>query len=363
MPRMEFIPRHEVAKATSVKVTLGSLAAGLVLACLAFAFMGVNPALALWNIFAGSFFSAYGLGETLTKAIPLILAGVGLSVAFTGRLWNIGAEGQLLAGAAAATAVALPLGAALPAFVMIPLGFLAGFAGGAALAVLAAWLKTRFKVNEVISTLMLNYICAELVQHLVYGPWKGRTQSGFPYTDNFSPAAVLPTIGTTRIHYPTLGLALAAAVLAWVLLRKCRFGFEVRAMGGNPAAASYAGMDAARTTVLAMAVSGGLAGLAGVGEVAGIHQHLTTPWAVSSGYGYAAIIVAWVAALNPLFVIPAGLFLGGVLVGGDAIQISMGLPSSAISLFNGIILLSLVAGEFFLRHRLRGPGRQAPSPA
>jgi simple sugar transport system permease protein len=336
-----------------VRTTLGALLAGLGLAALAFLFMGVDPVKALASILAGSFLSPYGLGETVTKAIPLILAGIGLSLAFTGRLWNIGAEGQLLAGATAATAAALLIKDSLPSFLTIPLLFAAGGVGGAALALLAGWLKTRWRVNEVIATLMLNYICAEFVQYLIYGPWKGPTQSGFPYTDNFAASAVLPVLGATRIHWPTLLLALAAAVGAWVLLNRTRFGFELRAMGGNPDAAAYAGMDSSRTTLVVLALSGGLAGLAGVGEVAGIHQHLTYPWAVSSGYGYAAIIVAWVAALNPLLAVPSGLFLGGIMVGGDAIQISMGLPAAAISLFNGLLLLSLMAGEFFLTYRPR----------
>ncbi|MBI5624014.1 MAG: ABC transporter permease [Elusimicrobia bacterium] len=354
---IEFAPRPEPSAADRALVTLGALCSGLALAALAFLLMGAHPGRAMAAVFSGSFMSAYGLGETATKAIPLILSGIGLSLAFRGRLWNIGAEGQLLAGATAATGLALALQDSLPAPLAVPLLFAAGAAGGAALAALAGWLKTRFRVNEVVSTLMLNYICAELVQHLVYGPWKGPSQSGFPYTDNFAAPLVLPVLGATRIHWPTLVLALASAAAAWVLVHRTRFGFELRAMGGNPDAAACAGMNASRTTLLVMAASGGLAGLAGVGEVAGIHRHLTYPWAVSSGYGYAAIIVAWVAGLDPLLAVPAGLFLGGIMVGGDAIQISMGLPAAAISLFNGLLLLCLMAGEFFLRYRPRRRAR------
>ncbi|MCX5795337.1 MAG: ABC transporter permease [Elusimicrobia bacterium] len=354
MPRLGFVPcEHLATPRRAAAVTLAALAAGVLLASVSFAFMGVNPVSALTRIFAGSFGSLYGWGETVTKAIPLALAGTGLCLAFQGRMWNIGAEGQLLCGAVAATGLALAAPDALPAWLMIPLLFLAGFAGGAACGAVPGWLKARFRVNEVISSLMLNYICAELVQYLVYGPWKGRQQFGFPYTNNFSAAATLPVLGATRIHWPTMVLAALLAPAAHWLLTRTKMGFEIRVMGGNPVAARYAGMDPRRTAVLVMALSGGLAGLAGTGEVAGIHHHLTYPWSISSGYGYSAIIVAWVARLDPLLVLPAALFFGGILVGGDAIQTSMHLPGSAINLFNGIILMCLIAGEFFLRYRPR----------
>ncbi|MFA5139101.1 MAG: ABC transporter permease [Elusimicrobiota bacterium] len=347
--------RTDPSRGTAAGVTVSSLLAGILLASLLFAALGVNPAQALARIFSGSFGSVYGLGETVTKAIPLMLIGAGLAVALRGKLWNIGAEGQLLAGAVCATAVALRLKDSLPAPLMIPLLFAAGAAGGALCGALSGWLKTRWNVNEVISTLMLNYILAELVQFLVYGPWKGTTQFGFPYTDNFAVSATLPCLGPTRIHWPTLLAALLACAASAFLLFRTRFGFETRACGGNPEAARYAGLAPDRTAVLLMAFSGALAGMAGVGEVAGIHKHLSYPWAISSGYGYTAILAAWIAAAHPLLVIPSSLLLGGILVGGDAIQTSMGLPGSAISVFNGILLLAMAGGEFFLRYRVSMP--------
>lgn len=325
---------------------------GFMLAGLLFALGGVNPLTAIVRIILGSFGSLYGLKETLTKAIPLILCSTGLILAFRTRFWNIGAEGQLLAGAIGATFIALRSDG-IPGSLVIPLMFLAGAICGAFWAWIPGILRFRLGVNEVISTLMLNYIIAEFVQYLVYGPWKGRQQFGFPYTDNFGPEAVLRAWPGSRIHLATLGLALIGAVLLWVVMHHTTFGFSVRAAGESSGAARYAGIHAGRVTVAAVAIGGAMAGLAGVGEVAGIHHHLSYPWAISSGYGFTAIIAAWLARLNPLTAILSSVFLSGILVGGDTIQTAMNLPSATVNVFNGAILFSLIGSEFFVSYRVR----------
>ncbi|MEX1351170.1 MAG: ABC transporter permease, partial [Desulfobacterales bacterium] len=157
----------------------------------------------------------------------------------------------------------------------------------------------------------------------------------------------------SRIHYVTLFLAILSVLLLAIVLYKTRFGYEVRVIGENPEAGKYAGIDFFKTTLIIMAISGGVAGLAGVGEAAGIHHYLSYPDSISSGYGYTAIIVAWLAKLNPLFVILSGLFFAGILVGGDAIQISLGLPAATVEIFNGTLLVFLIMGDFFLKHRVR----------
>jgi len=311
---------------------------------------GTNPATALYKVFVGSFGSWYGFKETVTKTIPLLLTGTGLVIAFRARFWNIGAEGQVLFGAIGATWVALKVAPSLP------LMFLGGFIAGGLWGLLCAWLRTRYGINEVISSLMLNYIAAELVQYLIYGPWKGKSQFGMPYTDDFPASATLPCLYGSRVHYPTLILALLAMGAAWVFLRRTTWGFEIRVVGENPDAARYAGIQSGRTFALVMLLSGGLAGLAGVGEVAGIHHHLTYPWAISSNVGYTAIIVAWLARLEPPLVLLSGLFFGGILVGGDVIQTSLGLPFAAVNVFNAVILLFLIMGDFFREHRVRWQG-------
>ena len=317
-----------------------------------FAALGIDPFFAYSRIFGGAFGSLYALSETVTKAIPLILAGVGLTLAFRARFWNIGAEGQLLIGAICATGMALAF-PDWPQAVLLPAMFLAGGLGGAVWGLIPAILKARWRVNEVITSLMTVYIAENLVRYLVYGPWKGEEEMGFPYTAKFAPSAQLPRLGWSRIHYPTLLLGLAVAVVVYVLLMRTRWGYEIRVTGENPAAARYAGMSHLKSTILVMLLSGGLAGLAGVGEVAGIHYRLRYPEGISPGYGFTAIIVAWLARLNPLGAVLTAFLLGGLLVGGDAIQISLGLPAATISVFNGIILLFVLTGDLLARYRIR----------
>lgn len=344
--RIDIRPHH------SLLSLLFSLLAGMAAISLIFLVFGANPLYAFKKIFLGSFGSLYGIKETVTKAIPLILIGSGLALAFRCKFWNIGAESQLLMGAIFGTWVGLNWGPHLPAAVAVPLIFVAGFIGGALWGLIPAILKIKFSINEVISTLMLNYICAEFLTMLIVGPWKGKTKFGFPYTDDLPPSAILGLIPGSRIHYATLILAVTAVFLLGLLVYKTRFGYEVRVIGENTHAAKYSGIDFFKTTLVVMAISGGLAGLAGIGEVAGIHHLLTYPASISSGYGFTAIIVAWLAKLNPYYVILSGLFFAGILVGGDAIQISLGLPAATVHIFNGTLLVFLIMGDFFLNHKI-----------
>jgi simple sugar transport system permease protein len=330
-----------------------SLAAGLLSIGIIFLLCGKNPLFAIQKIFLGSFGTVYGIKETITKAIPLILIGGGLAVAFRAKFWNIGAESQLLMGAIFGTWVGLNWGPNLPSAIIVPLMFLAGFIGGGLWGLIPAFLKIRFAINEVISTLMMNYICAEFLTFLIVGPWKGKTKFGFPYTDDLPATAILGLIPGSRIHYVTLILAVVAVIVLGLMIYKTKFGYEVRVIGENPEAARYAGIDFFRTTLLIMVISGGMAGLAGVGEVAGIHHYLSYPGQISSGYGFTAIIVAWLAKLNPLYVLLSGFFFAGILVGGDAIQISLGLPAATVQIVNGTMLVFLIMGDFFLKNRVK----------
>ncbi|MCX7794947.1 MAG: ABC transporter permease [bacterium] len=306
----------------------------------------VRPDIMFRSIALSAFGSIYGLTETLTKSIPLMLCGLGLSLSFRSSVWNIGAEGQLLMGAVGATWIALYIMPNAPKFLLIPAMFLVGAICGGMWALIPAVLKVKFNLNEIIVSLMLNYIAIEFVNYLVYGPWKSPYEWGFPYSTKFPESAQLPRILDTRVHYPTLILALILAVILYIILYRSKLGYEIRVIGDSIDAARYAGLDIHRVVFLVLLLGGGLAGLAGVGEVAGIHHRLRVASGISSGYGYTAVIVAWLGRLNPLLIVLVSFLFGGLLVGGDAIQVSLGLPGSTINFINGLILIFVLVQGF-----------------
>ncbi|MDC7223078.1 MAG: ABC transporter permease [Spirochaetales bacterium] len=351
--RIKILPREKATPRFTLAVLALSLLAGLVAVGMVFLTKGVNPFYAIAKIFTASFGSWFGITETITKAIPLVLIGAGLAVAYQAKFWNIGAESQLLFGAIFATWVGLNWAPYLPRPVAIFAMLLAGFVGGALWGVIPALLKVKFGINEVITTLMMNYMANEFVKFLVVGPWKGASKGGYPYTDDIADSAVFNLMGYSRISLLMMILALLVALILCFTVYKSRFGYEIRVIGENPEAARYAGIDFFRTSLFIMIISGGVAGLAGVGEIGAIHHHLSHPATISGGLGFTAIIVAWLGRLNPAFAILSGLFFAGIIVGGDAIQISMNLPAATVNVFNGLILTFLIMGDFFLSHRLQ----------
>lgn len=359
---LEWDPVPPAARVLGVSAL--ALLAALLAAGALFLSFGINPLRAYAIMFTGALGDRRAASETLRHAIPLLLAGVGLVMAFRAQFWNIGAEGQLLAGAVGATGVALFVRVGDPWVIPAMVG--AGFACGALWGLLPAILKFKLDVNEVITTLMMNYIALFAVEGLVHGPWKGQTAFGFAYTDTFRDAASLALIPGTRVHWPILAIGVAVAWGLAFLLSRTRAGFEIRALGHNPAAARYAGMDPLRTTLLVMIISGGAAGLAGVGEVAGIHHKLLAPEQVSLGYGYAAIIVAWLARGSPLVAIVTALLLGLIYTTGDVMKVALQMPARVTDVFNGLILFFLIGSERLLSYRWRwAPARsleRTPSP-
>lgn len=343
-------------------VSLVAIAAALAVTGLIFWAYGLNPITAYLTIARDTLGDSRALPEIVRPAIPLLLTGAGLVLAFRAQFYNIGAEGQLLLGAVAASWIALFT--PVPDPWKIPVMFLTGFAFGAVWGLLPAVLKLSLRVNEVISTLMMNYIALYLVSWLVTGPWKGPSVRGFAYTDTFPPAAQLALLPGTRIHWLTLliGVALAAGIA--LLLSSTKVGFEIRVQGQNPEAARYAGISPLRTTLAVMLISGGAAGLAGVGEVAGIHQKLLDPNQVSLGFGYTAIIVAWLARGSPLAAIITALFFGLIYSSGDVMKVSLQMPFQVTGVFNGLILFFLIGSERLLYYRLRWvpAGRRPPEP-
>jgi len=348
------------SKRMSYLVPVASFVLALLFGAILLALAGADPWQTYRAMLEGAFGTPaqwregefYSLTETLVKATPLMLTGLGVSIAFRMLFWNIGAEGQLVMGGFAAGAVAIwapTLFPFIPPWAYLPLMVVAGMLGGALWGLIPAMLKAYLRVNEIITTLMLNYIAILWLQHLYYGPWKDPQGYGFPGTAQFPEYAWLPRL-TGRLH---LGLifAVVAAACIWLVLDRTRWGYEIRLIGENQVAARYAGISITRNIILVMLLSGGLAGLAGMTEVAGISHRLQQGLAV--GYGFTAIIVAWLAKLNPWGVILVSILLAGLLVGGDQIQIVMGLPASMALVLQGAILFFMLGGDIFTRYRLR----------
>ena len=335
-------------------LSLAAVAIALLIGAVVIWIAGGDPWAAYSHIAKYSLGSWGVLSDTMVKAIPLMLVGLACSIAFRMKLWNIGAEGQFFLGAFGASMVVLlpvlPMEAPKWQFILVSAGF--GMFFGALWGFVPGFLKARYNVNEIISTLMMNYIAIYFVEWLIHGPWKGPTARGFAYTDTFPRAAWLPTLYGTRIHWPTLILGLILAVVMYIMVTRTRSGFEIRVIGENPDAARFAGISQFKTTLIVMLISGGLAGLAGVGEVAGIHMRLLGPTNISMGYGYTAIIVAWLARRNPLAVIVTSLLFAVIMTGGDVIKVSLGLPFQLINVFNGLILFFLIGSEILLRYKI-----------
>ncbi len=347
--RIVFEKRQSISRRAIVLVPLISFVASLILGGILLAVSGANPFVTYAAMFRGAFGSWRNFAETLVKATPLMLTGLGVTVAFKMRFWNIGAEGQLVLGGIAATWVALFWSEWLPAWIVLPAALLVGIAGGALWAGVPAALKGYLNVDETLTTLMLNYVAILYAQHLYYGPWRDPGGYGFPGTAIFPESAWLSRL-TGRMHFGLI-FALLLALILWFVFQRTHWGFELKIIGENKTAARYLGIDIARNVVLAILLSGALSGLAGATEVLGISRRLQQ--GLSVGYGYTAIIVAWLAQLNPLAVILVAILMAGLLVGGDQVQLLMGLPASVGLVLQGLILLPMLAGNLFVEYRLR----------
>ncbi len=346
---LEYKKRQQITSEDSVKYKLISLIVAFFIMGIIFAALQINPFTALASIFSFSLFNPSGFAAVLTRMIPLLLCGVGLAIAYKALFWNIGAEGQLLLGAIAAIGIGVFV-PGIPDPLLLPIILLMGFLLGALWGIVPTILKLKLNINEVITTLMLNYIAINLVRYLIYGPWKG--PYNFPLSDLLPGSAWEPLIPRTSIYIISLILALIFAFGSYFLLFKTTIGYEIRVVGENIKAAKYAGINYAKTLIITMIISGGLAGLAGAGLMTGVQHRLTHPEAISPGYGYTAIIVAWLGGLNPISIIFTSLFISILIVGGQNIQILLGLPFGVVNIFNGVILAVIIAFEFFKKYKL-----------
>lgn len=354
--RVTLEPRQASGPGRAALSALCAFAVAGLFGSLAFALAGVPPAAAWAAMAQGALGSAYSVSEILVKAAPLTLTGLAVALCCRLNLWNIGAEGQFVCGAVCACGAALFTPAWWPGQFALPLALAAGMAGGAAWALGPALLKARLGVSEIVSTLLLNYVAVLFMEHLYFGPWRDPEGMGFPGTAELPEAAWLPALPHlpaewgTRVHWG-LPLALLLALGLWWLLGRTRWGFRARVLGESPKAAAYAGFRAGRITVAAMCLSGALAGLAGAGELLGVQHRLQD--GLSTGLGFAGIIVAFLARLNVLAVPLAALLLGGLLVGADQLQTELRLPGSTILALEAALLFGALLGEFFAGRRVR----------
>jgi len=314
---------------------------------------GHSPFSAYWELFKGAFGSANAVNETLSRSIPLILTGLCAAVAFRAKFWNIGGEGQFYCGALAATYFGTGL-ITLPPVLMIPFLFVMGaLAGGVAL-IIPVFLKNRLKVDEVVTTLLLNFVILLLVGYLIEGPWKDPMSLGWPQAAPIIDEGVLPKLLARGRLHGGLIVALLMAVLIWIIMRYTVWGYEIRAVGQNDKAAEFAGIGIARTIVLTAMISGGLAGMAGVSETIGLKGYLTRD--LSPGFGYTGIAVAMLANLHPLGVIPAAIFLSAVYIGADTMSRALNIPNIIAEVLVALSVLAVLVSVLFARYRLRMRG-------
>ena len=329
-------------------MALLAVALALLVGAVIILLMGASPVAAYRAILYGAFGNINNLSETVVKAAPLVLAGAGLAVAYRANMWNIGAEGQIYVGGLAAICVGLYLGH-LPPVIVLPLAALAGFVGGALWAGIAGILKVRLGIDEVINTIMLNYIAILGVNWLIHGPLKDPA-AGFPRTAMIPINAQLPIlIPRTRLHLGVVMAIVLAILLQWLLWRTS-LGYRIRAVGQNRTAARYGGINVGRAMMIAMFISGGMAGLAGMNQATGLHFRMLQD--ISGGIGFTAIAVALLAGNQPIATLLSGFILAALDVGANAMQIRAGVPIEVVKIIQGLVILFVVGREFFNRRIL-----------
>ncbi|WP_346897210.1 ABC transporter permease [uncultured Roseibium sp.] len=347
--RIELVKRKEQSRKMALLSPLIAVGLTLVAAAILFAVSGTDPLLGLYKFFIEPLTDSWSVQEIIVKATPLVLIACGLSVCYLSNNWNIGAEGQFIFGALCGSF--LPI--VFPEFetsLTLPLMLVLGALGGAAWGLVPAVLKTRFNANEILTSLMLVYVASLLLDYLVRGPWRDPGGYNFPESRLFSEAATLPLLGDGRMSIAAPIAVIVVIVLAVVLARTLK-GFEIRVMGESPRAGAFAGFSAKRLTLFSFALAGGLAGLAGTMEVSGsLNQLLPT---ISPGYGFTAIIVAFLGRLNPVGILIAGFVLALSYIGGEAVQASMGVSDKIASVIQGLLLFFVLACDTLILYRVR----------
>jgi general nucleoside transport system permease protein len=360
---MQLVLERRSERSTIIAITSPLIAIGLTIVTMTvlFAILGKNPITALAVYFIEPLTDPYSLQEIAVKASPLVMIGVGLSFCYLANVWNIGAEGQFLIGAVSGSWLAVVTQGTEAGPWVMPAMLVLGALGGALYALIPALAKVRFGASEILTSLMLVYVADLLMDYLVRGPWRDPKGFNFPTTAEFDPVATVPIlIEGSRLHAGAL-IALVVVALAALVLGRTIMGFEIRLVGSAPKAARFAGFDSNKLVVWTFLFSGALAGMAGIIEVAGPVGHLQP--GISPGYGFTAIIVAFLGRLNPIGILIAGLFLALTFIGGEQAQISMKIPLDLTKVFQGILLFYVLACDSLILYRIRLISSRKPAPA
>lgn len=347
---MQIEPREKISALRAGLAPIAAIAVALALCSFLILWAGAPVFKSYFLLFKGAFGSRFAFNETVTRSIPLIFTGLAAGIAFRAKFYNIGAEGQFYCGALAATYFGTGL-VVLPAIFMVPFLMGMGALAGGLILLVPVLLKTHLKVDEVVTTLLLNFIILLGVSYLIEGPWKDPMSMGWPQAASIIDEGVLPTLMAKGRMHAGLIFAVVAAVLVWILMKFTVWGYEIKAVGHNATAAEFAGIRINATVVRTAMISGGLAGLAGVSEVAGLKGYLTLD--ISPGFGYTGIAVAMLAQLHPLAIIPSALFLSAVYVGADAMSRAVAIPTYIADVLVGVCVLSVLVSVMLTKYRIR----------
>lgn len=349
LPKFVLEKRSQFPVWLRIVLPFGAILLSFLFAAIIILFAKKNPLYAFYNIFYGALGTRLGLMETIVKATPLMLTGIAVTLAFTGKFWNIGAEGQLYAGALAATWIGIQ-NLSLPVPIYVLLEILVGFIAGGIWGIIPGILKAKYKVDDVVTTLLMNTIMIYLIGAILEGPWRDPVTS-WPQSVMIAQNAEFPKLLLrSRVHFGLI-IGIVVIFLVYILLKYTKLGFMIRTTGANKEAAYYLGINVTRTIILTAFISGGIAALAGVGEIAGLHYHLTEN--ISPGYGYTGIIIAMLAGLSPVAVIFSSLFFGIIITGAEYMSRVTGITSFIANVVQGIILLVMLAMLLLQEYRIR----------
>ncbi|MEM4139902.1 MAG: ABC transporter permease [Nitrososphaeria archaeon] len=350
MNRIQFFPRERISAPMSFAISLASIFSAFIISGIIFVFSNVDPILAYYDLFK-SFTNTALLSEAVVRSIPIMLVALGLALAYKANFISVGGEGQIYVGGIVITFLVLwnAENRLLPGQLFMPFAIIIVFLFSSVWGIIPAFLKAKFETNEVLTTLMMNYIAQIISNYLVIGPWKDPKGYGFPHSPAFPEYARFPLIPGTTINL-SIFIGILASIVIYIILARTKFGFEVKVVGDSYSAAKYAGISYTKVVCLVMAISAGLSGLAGMSLLSGVIGRLRPDF--SPGYGYTGIIVAWLCNLNPFIIVVGSIFFGGLLVGGEVLQSSMGLSVGITDVFQALLLITTLSGEFFKRYRL-----------